>query len=52
MFPILRILGVAFNGGDWGYAATLSSTLFIITFSISAVILLISRGEKQNVRSL
>lgn len=52
MFPILRILGVAFNGGDWGYAATLSSTLFIITFTISAVILLISRGEKQNARSL
>jgi len=52
MFPILRILGVAFNGGDWGYAATLSSTLFILTFSISSVILLISKGEKQNVRSL
>jgi ABC-type sugar transport system permease subunit len=52
MFPILRIIGVAFNGGDWGYAATLSSTLFILTLALSTVILFISRGEKQNVRSL
>jgi raffinose/stachyose/melibiose transport system permease protein len=52
MFPILRILNVAFLGGNWGYAATLSSTLFVITLLISAFIFIISKGEKENGRSL
>jgi raffinose/stachyose/melibiose transport system permease protein len=52
MFPILRILNVAFRGGDWGYAAALSSTLFVITFLVSAFIFVISKGERQNAKSL
>jgi raffinose/stachyose/melibiose transport system permease protein len=52
MFPILRILNVAFRGGDWGYSAALSSTLFIITFLASVFVFLVSRGERQNDKSL
>lgn len=51
-FPILRILGTAFNAGDWGYAATLSTFLFLLTFAISIFILAVNRREKENVRSL
>ena len=52
MFPIIRILNVAFRGGDWGYAAALSTTLFVVTFLISTFIFIVSRGEKQNDKSL
>ena len=52
MFPILRILNVAFRGGDWGYSAALSSTLFVITFLVSTFVFLVSRGERQNDKSL
>lgn len=52
MFPIIRILNVAFRGGDWGYAAALSTTLFVVTFLISTFIFLVSRGEKNNDKSL
>jgi raffinose/stachyose/melibiose transport system permease protein len=38
MVPILRMINVAFQGGDWGYSAALSTTLFIITMAISAVV--------------
>lgn len=38
MVPILRMINVAFSGGDWGYSAALSTTLFIITIAISAVV--------------
>jgi raffinose/stachyose/melibiose transport system permease protein len=38
MVPILRMINVAFQGGDWGYSAALSTTLFIITIAISAVV--------------
>jgi raffinose/stachyose/melibiose transport system permease protein len=37
MVPVLRILNVAFQGQDWGYAAALSTTLFVITLTLSAV---------------
>jgi raffinose/stachyose/melibiose transport system permease protein len=39
MVPILRMINVAFQGGDWGYSAALSTTLFIITMAISAVVI-------------
>ncbi|WP_243065000.1 carbohydrate ABC transporter permease [Humibacter sp. RRB41] len=38
MVPILRMINVAFSGGDWGYSAALSTTLFLITIIISAVV--------------
>ncbi|WP_022884772.1 carbohydrate ABC transporter permease [Glaciibacter superstes] len=40
MVPILRMINVAFQGGDWGYSAALSTTLFLITIIISAVVVL------------
>ena len=36
--PILRMLSAAFNGSDWGYAAALSTTLFVVTLIFGAVI--------------
>jgi raffinose/stachyose/melibiose transport system permease protein len=38
MVPILRMINVAFQGGDWGYSAALSTTLFVITIAISAIV--------------
>jgi len=43
MVPILRMINVAFQGGDWGYSAALSTTLFIITIAFSAVVVLVRR---------
>jgi raffinose/stachyose/melibiose transport system permease protein len=43
MVPILRMINVAFQGGDWGYSAALSTTLFLITITISAVVVLVRR---------
>jgi len=40
MVPILRMINVAFSGGDWGYSAALSTTLFLITIIISAVVVM------------
>lgn len=37
--PILRMLSAAFNGGDWGYAATLSTTLFLISLLVVVLVL-------------
>lgn len=48
MVPILRMINVAFSGGDWGYAAALSTTLFIITLALSAFVVLSGRREKGN----
>jgi raffinose/stachyose/melibiose transport system permease protein len=42
--PILRMIAVAFQGGNWGYAAALSTTLFVITLVFSAVVVLVRRG--------
>lgn len=36
--PILRMLSAAFNGGDWGYAATLSTTLFLVTLTLGLIV--------------
>ncbi|MFT4233555.1 MAG: sugar ABC transporter permease [Microbacterium sp.] len=44
--PILRMINVAFAGGDWGYSAALSTTLFLITMLLSlAVFIRGRRGE-------
>ncbi|HEY6739907.1 MAG TPA: sugar ABC transporter permease [Actinopolymorphaceae bacterium] len=50
--PILRMLGVAFQGSDWGYAATLSTTLFVMTLVLSGAVLLIRRKGDGDVKSL
>ena len=48
--PILRMLSAAFNGGDWGYAATLSTTLFLVTLSL-AMIAIASRSIGRSFRA-
>lgn len=50
--PVLRMLGVAFQGSDWGYAATLSTTLFVMTILISVVIVYVRREDRTDVRRL
>jgi len=50
--PVLRMLGVAFQGGDWGYAAALSTTLFVLTIAASIVIVLIRGKDTTDVRAL
>jgi raffinose/stachyose/melibiose transport system permease protein len=49
--PVLRMLGVAFQGSDWGYAATLSTTLFVMTILLS-VIVYVRREDRTDVRRL
>jgi raffinose/stachyose/melibiose transport system permease protein len=41
--PILRMLSVAFDAGEWGYAAALSSTLLVIMVLLSGATLLVGR---------
>lgn len=43
MVPVLRMINVAYQGGDWGYAAALSTTLFVITLVLSCVIVFVRR---------
>ena len=50
--PVLRMLGVAFQGSDWGYAATLSTTLFVMTILLSVVIVYVRRKDTTDVRTL
>ncbi|CAL9362216.1 MULTISPECIES: carbohydrate ABC transporter permease [Streptomyces] len=50
--PVLRMISIAFQGSDWGYAATLSTTLFVITALLSGVLTLIRRKENSDVRAL
>lgn len=45
MVPILRMINVAFSGGDWGYSAALSTTLFLITIIISAGVVLVRKRD-------
>lgn len=53
MVPVLRMINVAFQGQDWGYAATLSTTLFVFTIVLSAVVVFVRRGDSAtNVRSM
>lgn len=48
MVPVLRMINVAFAGADWGYAAALSATLFVITLVFSAVVVFSGRRERAN----
>jgi ABC-type spermidine/putrescine transport system permease subunit I len=41
--PILRIVGVAFDAGEWGYAAALSATLLVVMVLMSGLALLAGR---------
>ena len=41
--PILRIVGVAFDAGEWGYAAALSTTLLVLMMLMSGLTLLAGR---------
>jgi len=41
--PILRIINVAYQGQDWGYAAALSTTLFAITLVVSCIVVFARR---------
>lgn len=50
--PVLRMLAVAFQGSDWGYAATLSTTLFVMTILLSVVIVYVRREDRTDVRRL
>ncbi|MFJ6797140.1 carbohydrate ABC transporter permease [Streptomyces sp. NPDC091268] len=50
--PVLRMLGVAFQGSEWGYAAALSTTLFAMTILLSVVIVFVKREDRADVRRL
>jgi ABC-type sugar transport system permease subunit len=41
--PVLRMVGVAFDAGEWGYAAALSTTLLVIMMLMSGLTLLVGR---------
>ena len=41
--PVLRIVGVAFGAGEWGYAAALSTTLLLLMMVMSGLTLLAGR---------
>lgn len=49
--PVLRMIAVAFQGNEWGYAAALSTVLFAIALLLSIVIVRVRKGE-SDVRSL
>ncbi|MBF4563986.1 carbohydrate ABC transporter permease [Plantibacter sp. VKM Ac-2876] len=48
MVPVLRMINVAFAGSDWGYAAALSTTLFVITLVLSSVVVFSGRRESAH----
>ncbi|MFD3329519.1 carbohydrate ABC transporter permease [Streptomyces sp. NPDC058701] len=50
--PVLRMLGVAFQGNEWGYAAALSTTLFVMTILLSVIIVFVRRKDPTDVRRL
>lgn len=51
--PVLRMLNVAFQGQDWGYAAALSTTLFALTLAFSGIAAVAGRRESiSNVRKM
>lgn len=49
--PVLRMIAEAFQGSEWGYAAALSTVLFVIALLLSAVIVRVRRQE-SDVRAL
>ena len=46
--PVLRMLGVAFAAGEWGYAAALSTTLLVIMMLVACAALLVGRRRVAN----
>lgn len=49
--PVLRMIAEAFQGSEWGYAAALSTVLFVIALGLSAIIIKV-RKQETDVRSL
>ncbi|WP_283137925.1 carbohydrate ABC transporter permease [Rhizohabitans arisaemae] len=48
--PVLKMISAAFNANEWGYAATLSTTLFLLTLAISGIALVMTkRGARDGV---
>ncbi len=47
MVPILRMINVAFQGGDWGYSAALSTTLFLITIFFSIIVVIVRKRDSS-----
>lgn len=47
MMPVLYLLNTAFVTGDWGYAAALSATLFVLMLLLSLLALRIQRSSKK-----
>src|SRR5579875_1734957 len=45
--PVLRMLNVAFDADEWGYAAALSTVLLLVMVGVSGLALLLSRGRKD-----
>ena len=43
--PVLRMLNQAFDGQNWGYAAALSTTLFVMTVLLSGIVSRVRRRE-------
>lgn len=53
MVPVIRMLNQAFEGGDWGYAAALSTTLFVLTVVLSVIVALVRRRDSTtNVKGM
>lgn len=51
--PVIRMLNEAFSGGRWGYAAALSTTLFVLTVVFSAIVALVKRRDSTtNVKGM
>lgn len=49
--PVLRMLAEAFQGSEWGYAAALSTVLFVLAMVLSVIIFRV-RKEDQGVRPI
>jgi len=43
--PVLQMLATAFQEDDWGYAATLSTVLFLLMLVFSAITVAIRRRD-------
>jgi raffinose/stachyose/melibiose transport system permease protein len=47
MMPVVYLLDTAFNGSDWGYAAALSATLFMIMLVLSLVVFRLTQPRSK-----
>jgi raffinose/stachyose/melibiose transport system permease protein len=47
MVPVIRTLNMAFGASRWGYAAALSTTLFILVLVLSLIVLLAGRRRNR-----